>query len=931
MKNYVLLALILFVSTLKAQDPQTGSIAGKLTDREMNGEPLPFANVIIKGTSTGTTSDYDGLYQLKNLDPGTYTVVFSFVGYETLEVPEVVVEAGKVTEVNTDLGSSAASLDEVVISTVARRDSEVALLIEQKNSVEIKESIGARELAKLGVSDAATATTKISGVTSSEASGDIFVRGLGDRYLYTTLNGLPIPSDDVERKNIDLGLFPTRVIQNVSISKAYSSENSADQASGTIDITSRELSGTEELDLGLQFGMNTNAVGEFSNFKVSPNQDDVYFGFYDQAIPIQHSLNNQTWNTQTDPFPLNRKYSITAGKKFGENLKVLLTASQSAKFEYNKGIFREYRSNNLYDYFTDVENFSKTDNTTGLLDVIYELDDNHRFKATSLFINKLTDEVYEAGRNGEGVVFEETTPSENLNQFVRDQNIKQTRLWVNQLHGYHDFMDGKNELDWALGYNIVNADEPNRIRNEVNFDGEDFVQLARTGGYQQRKSSQKIDDTELNAFLEDKYNLVKDEEAAKNIFVEAGANYRNKERDFISRFFGADEVELNSVNPPSIDNITPVFTTENFENGTLDFNRLTPDRYNAILESYAGFANFNYGIGKWNINLGARYQHDNLDIVFDVNNYPANKPEFSFKSYNNIYPNLNIKFAPNEDSNIRFAASRTITLPEFKEIAPFEYVSQTGQVTRGNPDLNASTNLNFDLKYEFFPSSGQLISLTGFYKRIDDPINRVQDRGSAGVFSYFNAGERANIYGLELETRMDVIENEAEEGIDMAISFNASRMWHEQDLKEVNNDNGTFIRTFRYNGKSKVGLQGASDWIFNGSVNFSNETENPFRASLVANYASDKIYALGAPEVQTQNDVFYNDEIIEKGFVTLDAIISKELNDNWQVQFKGQNLLNPEIERVQAIRPSSTGVESLETVRSYTRGAILSLGVNYSF
>ncbi|MDX1543770.1 MAG: TonB-dependent receptor [Christiangramia sp.] len=931
MKNYVLLALILFVSTLKAQDPQTGSIAGKLTDREMNGEPLPFANVIIKGTSTGTTSDYDGLYQLKGMDPGTYTVVFSFVGYETLEVPNVVVEAGKVTEVNTDLGSSAASLEEVVISTVARRDSEVALLIEQKNSVEIKESIGARELAKLGVSDAATATTKISGVTSSEASGDIFVRGLGDRYLYTTLNGLPIPSDDVERKNIDLGLFPTRVIQNVSISKAYSSENSADQASGTIDITSRELSGTEELDLGLQLGVNTNAVGEFSNFKVSPNQDDVYFGFYDQAIPIQHSLNNQTWNTQTDPFPLNRKYSITAGKKFGENLKVLLTASQSAKFEYNKGIFREYRSNNLYDYFTDVENFSKTDNTTGLLDIIYEVDDNNRFKATSLFINKLTDEVYEAGRNGEGVVFEETTPSENLNQFVRDQNIKQTRLWVNQLHGYHEFLDGKNELDWALGYNIVNADEPNRIRNEVNFDGEDFVQLARTGGYQQRKSSQKIDDTELNAFLEDRYNLVKDEEAGKNIFVQAGANYRNKERDFISRFFGADEVELNSVNPPSIDNITAVFTTENFENGTLDFNRLTPDRYNAILESYAGFANFNYGVGKWNINLGARYQHDDLDIVFDVNNYPANKPEFSFKSYDNIYPNLNIKFAPNEDSNIRLAASRTITLPEFKEIAPFEYVSQTGQVTRGNPDLNASTNLNFDLKYEFFPSSGQLISLTGFYKRIDEPINRVQDRGSAGVFSYFNAGERANIYGLELETRMDVIENEAEKGIDMAISFNASRMWHEQDLKEVYNDNGTFIRTFRYNGKSKVGLQGASDWIFNGSVNISNETENPFRASLVANYASDKIYALGAPEVQTQNDVFYNDEIIEKGFVTLDAIISKELNDNWQLQFKGQNLLNPEIERVQAIRPSSTGVESLETVRSYTRGAILSLGVNYSF
>lgn len=931
MKRFLILLILLSVSTLQAQDPQNGSIAGKLTDKEMNGEPLPFANVIIKGTSTGTTSDYDGLYQLKNIEPGTYTVQFSFVGYETLEVPDVVVEAGKVTEVNTELGSSAASLDEVVIETVARKDSEVALLIDQKNSVNIKESIGARELAKMGVSDAATATTKISGVTSSEGSGDIFVRGLGDRYLYTTLNGLPVPSDDVERKNIDLGLFSTRVIQNVSISKTYSPSNSADQASGTIDITTRELAGTEELDFGIQAGINTNAIGEFSNFKVSPNQDDVAFGLYDQAIPIQHSLNNQTWNTQTDPFPVNRKYSITAGKKFGGDLRVLLTASQSSSFEYNKGIFREYRSNNLYDYFSDVENYSKTDNTTGLLDVIYQLDDNHRFKATSMFINKLTDEVFEAGRNAEGVVFEETTPSENLNQFIRDQNIKQTRLWVNQLHGYHEFLDGKNELDWAVGYNIVDADEPNRIRNEVNIDGEGFVQLGRMGGFQQRKSSQIIDDTELNAYLQDKYTIINDEEAGKNIFVEAGGNYRNKERDFISRFFGADEVVLNSVNPSSIDNLTTAFTTENFEDGTLDFNRLTPDRYNAILESYSGFANFNYGSGKWNVNLGARYQHDNLDIVFDVNNFPANRPEFSFKEYDNIYPSLNIKFSPNEDSNIRLAASRTITLPEFKEIAPFEYVSQTGQVTRGNPDLNASKNFNLDLKYEFFPSSGQLVSLTGFYKQIQDPINRVQDRGSAGVFSYFNAGEEANIYGLELETRLDVIQNEEPEGVDLAVSFNASRMWHQQDLREVYNEEGTFIRTFRYNNKTEVGLQGASDWIFNGSLNFSNETENPFRASLVANYASDKIFALGAPEVQTENDVFYNDEIVEKGFVTLDAIISKELNDNWSLEFKGQNLLNPEIERVQEIRPSTTGVEDLQTVRSYTRGAVLSLGVNYSF
>ena len=445
MKRFLLLSIILLVTSLHAQEATTGAIGGKLSDKEMNGEPLPFANVLLKDSAKGTTSDYDGIYLLDKLQPGTYTVVFSFVGYETLEVPNVVVEAGKVTEINTELGSSAAALDEVVITTVSRRDSEVALLIEQKNSVDIKESIGAQELAKLGVSDAATATTKISGVTSSEASGDIFVRGLGDRYLYTTMNGLPIPSDDVERKNIDLGLFPTRVIQNISISKNYSAENSADQASGNIDITSRELRGKSELDLGMRIGANTNAVGQFNNFKVSPNQQDVYFGFYDQNIPTEFALNNQSWDPQNAVLPINRRYALTAGKEFGD-LRVLFTAANSVEFEYNSGTFANYRNNDFEDGFTDATNYKKTDNNTALLDLGYQINDNNRIKATSLFINKVSDEVFEGGRNGEGIVFEESDRGDDFNQFVRDQNTKQTRLWVNQLHGFHEMWDSKNEI-----------------------------------------------------------------------------------------------------------------------------------------------------------------------------------------------------------------------------------------------------------------------------------------------------------------------------------------------------------------------------------------------------------------------------------------------------------------------------------------------------
>lgn len=926
-KIFTITIALLVSLTLQAQNDTTGIIAGKLTDKEMNGESLPFANVLIKGSSKGATTDMDGLYSIQSLSPGEYTLAFSFVGYETREVTNVIVEAGKITEVNAELGSSAASLDEVVITTVSRKDSEVALLLEQKKAVDIKESIGARELARLGVPDVATATTRISGVSSSEASGDIFVRGLGDRYLYTTLNGLPVPSDDVERKNIDLELFPTGVIQSVSIRKTYSATTSADQASGNIDITTRELIGTEEFGVSVGAGINTNVIqeGVFDNFRISPNMSHVRGGFYTGSNASVDKLTHETWTPGTADLPMNYKYSLSAGKRLGDDLELFLTASKSTSHEHGQGVFREFRANYATDSITDAEIFSKTVNTTGLASVAYKFNQDHSIRANSLFVNKLTDEVYEGGRNGEGFIFEETDPGEGLSQFIRDQNTKQTRLWINQLIGEHRVSE-RNSLEWSTGINLVNADEPNRIRNEVNFN-EDVVYLGNTGGFQQRKTSQEIEDREFNAMISDRMLLILKEN--KEMDISVGGNYRYKERDFISKFYGLEETTTNSLTPPSIDDISEVLNPENLQNDLLDVNELQADRYRADLTSAAGFITFNYNISEWNLNAGLRYQRDEMNLDFNVGNIPG-RTGSSNLNYDNIYPALNLRYALNERQNIRLAASKTITLPEFKEVSPFEYVSQTGQVTRGNPDLMASTNYNLDLKWEFFPTTGQLLSLTGFYKSINDPINKVQDRGSAGVFSFFNAGDEAQILGLELESRVDLLSMEEGHGIDMNLGLNATRMWHEQDLKEIRDENGSFLRTFRYKGLTKTDLQGASDWIFNSSLNMITGSKNPLMMSLSASYASDKVYALGAPERQSDSETFYNDAIIEKGFVTLDAVITKELGTHWSLKLSGKNLLNPEIERVQNIRPSTTGIETTEIVRSYTRGTILSVGINYS-
>ncbi len=918
--------LICLVSVI-SYSQEKGSIAGAVTDKETGNQPLPFANVTIKNTSKGTTSDFDGLYEITNIDPGTYTVVFSFVGYETLEVPEVKVVANKVTEVNTGLGASAAALDEVMITTVARRDSETALLLDQKDAIDIKESIGAQELAKLGVSDAATAATKISGVSTSEGSGEVYVRGLGDRYLYTTLNGLPIPSDDIERKNIDLELFPTRIVQSIGISKTYSVKNSADQASGNIDIASRELTGIEELGASARVGINTNVFqnGVSDNFKQSPNTDNITFGFYSSDISTEDALTQQSWDTQKSDLPLNYRYTLTAGKKFGENFKVLFSGSQSKKFEYREGIFQEYLENKLDDSYSDATWYKTSINTTGLLNLEYRLNENHSLKAMSLLINKTSDIVYEAGRNGEGFTFEETAPSDNLSQFIRDQNIRHTRLWVNQLFGEHKIGE-KNLLTWGTGVNLVEADEPNRIRNEVNIN-ETEVRLGKQGGFQERKSTQTIDDTEFNARLNDEFKVFEND-TISSLTINVGGNFRNKERDFSSQFFALDETSGSNVIGTSIDNLDGILNQENIDNGLLYVRDQTPDTYTGTLQSTAGYLSANYTINKFNFNVGARYQEDQIDVDYNVKNINPNDGTVS-KTYDNIYPSLNIKYAVNEKNNLRLAASKTITLPEFKEISPFQYVSPNAQVTAGNVDLEASTAYNLDLKWEFFPSNTELISLTGFYKKIEDPIQKIQETGSSGVFRFFNPSEKAEVYGLELDASINILSVE-DNGCNLDFNVNVTRMWHEQDLKDVYSEDGQLVRTFKYKNNTTSELQGASDWILNAALNFNTDWDKEFSANISANYASDKIYALGSTTDVTDYQNFYSDEIIEKGFVTLNLVLAQELNDHWRVRFTGKNLLNPEMNRTQKVRPIG-GEERTETVLSQTAGSVLNLGVSYNF
>jgi len=924
----LLLVFVLFLTTaVTAQE--RGTVTGTITDKEMNNETLPFANVFVKGTTIGTTTDFDGKYIL-SLEEGDYIIVFSFVGYTSVE-ESVSVAPGQNYTINQILGASEGiTMDEVIVRASVSKETATALLVEQKKAVIIKESIGAQTLSKVGVSDAAGATTKIAGVAKSESSSAIFIRGLGDRYLSTTLNRLPVPSDNIENKNIDLNLFSTSIIENVSISKTYAANGYADQASGSIDISSKKYS-KDMFNVELGTGVSTNVIGK--DFRVSQNNNDVTFGYFTKKRSIQENIitENQGWDPHKKNVFANYGISLSGGKKFNigdKDLTVFASLSHSKKVDYLTGEFQSFQNNVLRNSFSDTEIYSINVNTTGLLNLNYKFNTENSISYNVLYINKTKDDLYEQGRNGLGEVRDQRPPSiitpvdqEDKGAFVRDQNLKQTTILVNQLLGKHQLSDA-NKLIWGLGYNIVDAQEPNRIRNEVNIltPGTD-VEIINVGGFDQRKTEQYVKDNEVSGFVEDQITF-NDDMADDILKLNYGFNYRNKQREFNSLFAAAAVTADNrGFTVSSVDNLSDAFVSENFSNATFRLKEGKSDFYNGDLNVVGAYADVTFSFSNFSGNLGLRFELDRLVVDWDVAGY--NNPNTGntrignlTNEYSNFLPSLNLKYEINDRSAFRFAASKTITLPEFKELAPFNYVSPNGRVTTGNELLQKSDNYNFDLKWEFFPDAGELISVTTFYKQIKNPINKTLERGSSGYFTYSNSGNQADVLGIELEGKLNVYEID---NTKLDATFNVTKMVFDQDL----------LPEFQYNGRTSSALQGASDLILNAAVSFSTIEEKEFITTIAANYSSDKLAYLGSPEDFENSLENYNDEIIEKGFWTLDLVMSKKLTEKLTLKFVGKNLLDAQIKQTQKVFDGTQ--ETIETVSLYRKGAIFSVSAKYAF
>ncbi|MFV0247859.1 MAG: TonB-dependent receptor domain-containing protein [Tenacibaculum sp.] len=940
MKKIVFVAFISLCNLVFSQD--SGIVTGVVTDKEMNGEPLPFANVFVKGTSIGGITDIDGKYSIK-VPVGKQVIVFSFVGYREVE-KEVEVKKGVTLNLDQALGASEGlKLEEIKINAAVSKEKESALLLEQKKANIIKESIGAEELAKKGVGDAAVAVSKISGVSKEESSSNVYVRGLGDRYLNTTLNGLTLPSNDINNKNISLSLFPSDIIKNISISKAYSSEFYSDFSAGNINIDAKQHKGKSYVEVEIGGLVNSRAAG-IDNFRKT--EGSGAFGFYSRyehnpyAIILSHGF--ETKGTYT---PINTNFGINAGKTYKFNndessISIFGTASFSNNYEYREGPVVNFTS--IFDTnFPNAQEYFYSTQSTVMLNALYKINSKNKLNYTSLFLNSSTDQVGFYGVKGEGFNRDAT-----IGAFYQ-QNIQfnQDLVFVNQITGQHKF-DGKDrdnefEIDWGIGYNNVFAHEPDRKRVSMQnyqfaLDNDPATNpiFFTNNPYDNQRYFQKIIDEELNSRVNISYKP--NDKLKFNI----GYNGRIKLRNFENQRFGYNFNSGFELTPiTDVNNLNLIFNLDNtqfFKSETdklfrIETIKLLPgfedsnllslpgpneNTYEGNLKIQAGYISAEIQVGeKLSLVPGIRLENFNQSISWDVINLNENRIGEVQAKENFFLPSFNLKYSLNTDMNLRFNFSKTVSVPEFKEVAIFVYESVSEQIG-GNPDLLSNPSFseiyNFDLKYEWFMERNELLSLATFIKQIKNPINRVIANDATGNQRYFRTGNMAEVYGVELELRKNIIKNTDDQN-QLSAGLNMTYMYTNQDLKS---SQGIFSTSFN---RTSDKLQGASDLLVNANINYSPTQFENYKpiASLVGSYFSDRIAALGSGNLGN---------IVEKSVLILDLIWKNKVGRNWELNLSAKNLLDPYIRRVR----ENTSFGEVE-LYSYKRGITAGFNIKYKF
>lgn len=931
MKRQVLAIVILCLASLTQGLAQTGILKGKITDSK-SGEELIGAAVVIEGTSVGSTTNFMGDFELPPLEPGTYTVRCQYISYEPQVIENVVIKADEATVLDFKLKSAEMDLGEVTIIVKANRESENFLMLEQKKAAIAVESIGAAQLSAQGVSDAATAVTKVSGIAKQEGSQSLNVRGLGDRYNTTTYNGLPLPSNNSELKNIDLGLFSTDVISHINIEKTYSVPLYGDFGGANVDIVSKKLTGDSFLTLGLKTSQNSSLFG-LSDFYLNDGPSKTGFSNTDlvniDAIKSKEAYGfENSWNPVKSSVVPAIGIGLSGGKSFELNevskLNTFFTFSFDNDRSYTEKIERVVNAGgNAWDDLAGDE-YNYETQTSGMLNLNYSRP-NTELYFNSLMLNSSEQELTTMAGHIRDVNDDPDVPG-----LKRRGDFQRNLVLVNQLLGKHQLNETSN-LDWGLAYNYVWNSVPDRIENTYLFYYEDtnLGELDTEAVGRNYRYSQEFNDNELaaNFSFTKQFGEGLSEDSEYRSKLTAGYSGRYKIRNFENYQFNHQVLDAGTM--VNIDQVDDFFNEQNFLDGLFRIDTPTAgdengeqqygESYEGKVSIHSGFLMYEYNINsKLLLLAGLRGESVFQEMKTRSRQNISGRPEtIDFNEFK-VLPSLSMKYVTSTKSNLRFAASQTYTLPQLQEM-PFIAFAGLTDVIWGNPWLKPSTVYNVDLKWELFPKNSELLSATVFGKYILEPINKFTIAGTFNEFVNANTGDAAQAYGIELDAKKDLFDFSTDDKIKkLYASGNLTLMSSETDLdaeKIRTETNYNFNANFN---KDKSELQGAAPLLANLTLGYKqkwDDNKKTINAAAIYNYTSERLYSIGHSNMGDQIDQAVN---------TLDFVLKTKFNQ-FGIDFTARNLMNPHIERIQE------NADGDHLVRQYKLGTTYSISLKYNF
>lgn len=873
---------------------QAENIKGTVVDKTTK-EPLIGATIQVAGTTMGTITDFDGKFELPELENKAYTLIISYVSYQTQEIQ---VDATKPQSLEVTLSSDDKQLNEVTVVARKNLEGEKALLLERKKASVAVENIGSKEMSVKGISNVEEGVKKITGISIASA-GQLIVRGLGDRYSTTTLNGLPIASPNPDNKLIPLDLFPTSTVKNITVSKVYEANTFADYSGAHIDISTKESTGGDFFNIGFNMGGQFNTLlQDFytmdraqSLFK-NPGIDSRFINMektdFETAVKNENPFNT-TFDVKKRISLPNFSGNIAGGKDWevgGQTLSLpaSFTASNGEQTTRD-AFFRTLEAGgSTLDRF-NYDSYAQELKLGALANLSYTLRTADHIGYTFFYSRNIVDTYMRR----EGIDYED-------HNLIGNNNTTHIySLQNHQINGHHEF--GKQwELNWSGSYSKTGSNEPDRRQLMFEKDG-DKLKLFKLNRQETMRYFGALNEEEWVGDIRSIYRF--DE---KN-FLRFGAVYKDKQRDFNStRFY----YNLSKLNPE----ITDTYITSNFmgydnvQNGIIVINRdqQPKDQYEAGHTIYAAFAETEYyPMDNFLLNIGLRYERSEQWVNYATDGGQAKRNELNT---NDLFPAVNMKYTLDPSNSLRLSVSRTVTRPSFIEMAPFLYQESYGSSQiRGNADLKNGYNYNLDLRYEFFDSNNvnNMIALTGYGKILQDPIERTQTlSGGAAVHSFQNASTGVAA-GLEVELRRELTR-------DIRVGVNGSFMYTNVKLPE---DGGAYTNAQR-------ALQGASPYLVNADISYTPtiRNEKPLTATLLYNLQGPRIHAVGISGLGDEKQLPVH---------TLDFVASYQLNNHFSLKLEVTDLLNQDI----VFKQETKNGDNLEVER-FKRGTGFEIGFSYA-